>query len=696
VTLSIGASHAVFLCHADVPDADPSARTRGPPPARRRRRAPDAWSGRCAVSAETPAPARAASRTWPRRHPVASVAIGFALAIAALVVAWDWNWFKGPVERLVERRTGRTLEIGGDLDVDLGWTPVISAGHVRFGNAPWASEPTMAAADRVEFAVELKPLLRREVRIPDIRLRRPVLDLEIGPQRAGNWRFGRDGGGDGPQFRRVHIEHGRLRFLDHARDTDIRLDVSSRASEALTAPIAIEGGGRWQGNRFSARGLAQSPLALRDRDSLYRIDLEASAGATHADARGTLLDPLRLRGLDLQFALRGANLDDLYPLLGIALPPTPPYRLDGRLRREGTLWRYDGFKGRVGDSDLAGDASIDTGGARPFLRADLDSSRLDLDDLAGFIGGAPSAGNRESTNRELATAAARAQADPRVLPDTPYRLDKLRSMDADVRLRAKRIDAPKLPLDDMDAHLKLQSGVLVLDPLDFGVAGGEIRSTIHMDARESPIRTRARIGARGLNLDRLLPGVELARDAVGKVGGEIALSGRGDSVARMLATSDGDVAVGMGRGQISNLLIELAGLDVAEALKFLLTDDRKVPVRCAFGDFAVKDGVMTARALAFDTTDTIIIGEGRISLRDETLDLRLRPRPKDRSLLSFRSPLFVDGTFKDPDFRPDMKRVGLRAALAVALGSIAPPAALLATLELGPGGNSDCGGRYAK
>jgi hypothetical protein len=38
----------------------------------------------------------------------------------------------------------------------------------------------------------------------------------------------------------------------------------------------------------------------------------------------------------------------------------------------------------------------------------------------------------------------------------------------------------------------------------------------------------------------------------------------------------------------------------------------------------------------------------------------------------------------------------LRGAFAVALGSIAPPAALLATIDLGGGEDSDCGGQYAK
>jgi len=214
-----------------------------------------------------------------------------------------------------------------------------------------------------------------------------------------------------------------------------------------------------------------------------------------------------------------------------------------------------------------------------------------------------------------------------------------------------------------------------------------------MDARESPIRTRADIAARRLELGRLLPDTQLAQDAVGKLGGDIHLAGSGNSIAGMLGSSDGTALVGMGRGRISNLVMELAGLDIAEALKFLVQGDRNIPIRCAFGDFRVEDGVATAQSLAFDTTDTLIVGEGTVSLKSETLQLRLRPRPKDRSLLSLRSPLIVEGTFKQPRFHPDYARVGLRGAIALVLGNIAPPAALLATLELGPGEDADCGGR---
>jgi uncharacterized protein involved in outer membrane biogenesis len=146
----------------------------------------------------------------------------------------------------------------------------------------------------------------------------------------------------------------------------------------------------------------------------------------------------------------------------------------------------------------------------------------------------------------------------------------------------------------------------------------------------------------------------------------------------------------MGQGKISNLLMEEAGIDIQETIKFLLGKDRTIPIRCAFGDFGVRDGVMDSRAFAFDTTDTVVLGDGKISLRDETLDLRLKPLPKDHSFLTLRAPLMLTGTFKDPAFHPDVKRITLRAVAAALLAGITPPAALIATYETGPGKDVSC------
>jgi len=650
---------------------------------------------------ETSRPVRRRFRRPGKRGQRWLAVLVFLIAVVLLLIAlWDWNWFKGPVERAVQAKTGRALHIG-NLDVDLGRVTTIRGDSVTFANAEWAKRPQMVSADRVEIDVRIWPLLRGSVQLPEVRLTRPDALLQTAPRadQAGNWDFmGESSGGEPLQLQRLYIDDGRLQFLDERGRTDIQVAVrSGKPKQADAAPPLLVGGkGSWQGNAFTLNGNTESPLELTNSGHPFRIHLDGRAGGTHAVASGTLINPFQFQTFSLQFRLSGQDLEDLYPLVGIALPSTPPYRLDGQLTRDHQVWQYQKFNGRVGDSDLGGDVKVEVGGERPRLTANLVSKRLDFDDLAGFIGAPPKTGGDETANAEQKAEAARLAAKPTILPDTPYDLGKLRAMDADVRLKAQRINAPSLPLDDMDAHLKLDDGLLRLEPLNFGVAGGDIRSTIRMDARRPQIATSLKASVRRVQLGQLFPDAKLAEQASGGIAGEIDLSGNGNSIAAMLGSSDGTVAIGMGKGHVGNLIMELAGLDVAESLKFLFTGDRQIPLRCAFADFGVKDGRMDSRALAVDTTDTLIVGEGSINLKNEQMDLLLKPRPKDISILALRSPLRIDGTFKDPSFRPDFKALGLRGAIALALGSIAPPAALLATFEPGPGKDSDCGGKYAR
>ncbi|OYY94702.1 MAG: membrane assembly protein AsmA, partial [Polaromonas sp. 28-63-22] len=112
--------------------------------------------------------------------------------------------------------------------------------------------------------------------------------------------------------------------------------------------------------------------------------------------------------------------------------------------------------------------------------------------------------------------------------------------------------------------------------------------------------------------------------------------------------------------------------------------------------FDVKQGVMTSRALVLDTSDTVITGRGQISFADETLDLILDPAPKDFSILSFRSPLRIAGTFAAPKAGPDKTALAGRAGIALALAAINPLLALAATVETGPGKDADCAGVFAQ
>lgn len=256
---------------------------------------------------------------------------------------------------------------------------------------------------------------------------------------------------------------------------------------------------------------------------------------------------------------------------------------------------------------------------------------------------------------------------------------------------ARITHARQLPLDSLSTHVRMQQGVLRLDPLKVGVAGGTLGGKVTVDGNSDPAPAEIRLEARALELNKLFPGVKLTQGSFGKIHGDIDLKGRGNSVAQILGGSSGSVALLRGRGHISNLLMEIAGLDGGEIIKFLVSGDQEVALRCAAAAFDVKKGLMTARALVLDTSDTVIYGDGQINLGDEAMNLTLRPYPKDMSILSLRSPLRVGGTFARPSAGPDQGALAGRAGVALALAAVNPLLALAATVETGPGQDANCG-----
>jgi len=172
------------------------------------------------------------------------------------------------------------------------------------------------------------------------------------------------------------------------------------------------------------------------------VDVSTRVGNTRAVVKGILRDPAHLRTLDLRLSLEKASLGELYPIIGLPLPPTPAYRIQGHLLHRGELWELRQFSGVVGESDLAGDFLIDRGRNPQFMSANLTSERLDLADLAGFIG-AEKAGAEKATTPNPA----------RLLPDEPYSLEKLKAADVDIRFQGKQILTKRLPVQDISTRL---------------------------------------------------------------------------------------------------------------------------------------------------------------------------------------------------------------------------------------------------
>ena len=435
---------------------------------------------------------------------------------------------------------------------------------------------------------------------------------------------------------------------------------------------------------------------LKSAQEPYPLDIKLSVGKVKANIKGELTEPLEMKGEDVTLDIQGDDMANLFPLIRLVFPSTPPYKLKGRLKHEAQVWSFSNFSGRVGDSDLSGTLRVDTGPKRPVMKADLVSTLLDFDDLAGFIGATPGAAPGETTSEEQKKRAAIEKKDDRLFPDQPYNLERLRAMDADVRLRAKQILAPNLPIDTLVAKLSLNDGVLKFEPVTFGVANGRIELYNTFDASKRP--SKVHIDARLLQLDlkRLLGKSTFAQKSLGPIEGRINISGTGESFRELMATASGNTFVVMSGGEVSGLLVELAGLDVAQTLGVLVQGDEPIPVRCAVIDLHGQDGQMGVQTLVLDTTDTVIFGEGKIDLRDEQLDIVLTPVPKDFSPVSLRTFIRVGGSFTKVSVFPDPLKTGTKSLLAkIANVFMVLVSAVVQPRDLGFGEDIDCGALIA-
>ena len=621
---------------------------------------------------------------------VAGVLLSPVLLAVLFIAIFGWNWLRGPIERMTAEKTGRVLAIGGDLTMHFAWPrPRLRAGAVTFANPDWAVERQMVAADGVEIAIDLPQLVARNIVLSEVRLERPVIFLEQGTEGRKNWLLDLDQQDETARVRieRLTLDHGTLGYDDVAKKTRIRSELSSSGPG-----ITFAAQGQYLGLPLKARGSGGPVLAMRDESTPYPIKVDATVGKTRVRADGTVTSLLRFSAMDIRLALNGENLEQLFPLFGIAFPATRPYATEGHLIRRANTWHYEKFSGHVGDSDIGGDLRVETGGKRPAMKADLVSKLLDLADLGPPIGAMPGSVQAAKQAAPPASKAGPTPAQARVLPDIPFKTGHWDSVDAEVSLKAKTIRrAKELPLDNLVLRLSLRDSVLKLDPLDFGIAGGHLNALISLDGRKQPILAHAQVQARKILVARLFPTVELNKNSIGQINGQLDLRGKGDSVAQMLATSDGKVGLVVAGGEISKLMMEKIGLHLWEILELKMSGDRLVKLRCAVADFDVKAGTMHVGALVFDTEVTTVIGTGTIDLGTERLDLTLNPKTKNTSIVSLRSPIYVRGSFANPEAEVDKGRVAMRAFGAAALALINPLLVLIPLIDAGPGKDSDCG-----
>ncbi len=622
------------------------------------------------------------------------VAVLVAILVAFLF-PWKLNFLRGTIAEKVQQGTGRSFAIDGDIWLYWLQGPRVTIDGLKLGNPDWASTPQMVSVDHVDSTISLGNLLRKRFVLPKLSVDKPVVHLEESPDGKRNWYFDKQQSDSSTSvvIRELAMNDGHVAYVAKAKDTDVQVDLATITGAQVdtkgggtTGGVGAKAKGKWNGLPLTVDASAGDVLKLQQADVPYPFDVKASIGATRVTAKGTVTGLAALKAADLRVSVAGKNLDEWYRIVGVGLPSTPPYDSAGHVVIADGKYRYDDFTGHMGSSDMAGSVAFEKREARPFVSGTLVSKQLDLADFQPMIGKTPSPDSAPVKGERAAPV-----RKDRLLPQQNFSTEKWNTLDADVKLIAKSIkNAGSIPFDNLEMHAKMNDRVLSFEPLKFGFADGTMGGNLRFDGGAKPIAAKVDAKFADLQLGRLQPKLtESSKHALGRLNGAIALDGRGDSIAAMMGGANGSVQIAMGRGELSSLLLELAGLQGPQIVRYLL-GDQNAKINCALIDTTITKGDLWTKESLIDTELNVVQIAGNANFADETLDIDVRPLPKHKSIVVLRTPFHVAGTFADPKINPDYGTLALRGGGAIGLGLLNPLLALLPLIETGPGEDSAC------
>jgi uncharacterized protein involved in outer membrane biogenesis len=630
-----------------------------------------------------------------RRFRLWTIGIGTPLLIILLLILfWDWNWFKPLVEVQASSALGRPVGIG-HFDVRLTRRPLLVFDNVTIANPEnFPGDRQMGKIDRLSVRVDVGSVFHGPIVVPEIAIEHPDFALAQDPSGKANWQFGdpnaKPSDKPAPQIGSLIITAGNIHVLAGKPQADFTMKVETRQpANGGEGAIIVDAKGTYANQPVNGKFVGGALLSLRDPTKPYPIDLTAANGDTHVALKGTVERPMEFGGANVTLDLKGRDLADLYSLTGIPLAPTPAYHLTGKLDYSAAKITFRQFAGTVGSSDLNGDIGVEIRpGNLPLVTGNLTSHKLVMADLAGFIGATP--GKADTKNDTHQAERKQAEASPKLLPDTPINLPKLRSADIEVKYRGERIESTSTPIDNLSADLSVENGQIRLHPLSFAVGTGQIALNLQLDAQGPLVHLVGDADFRKVDVSRLMKSTKVFEGA-GTIGGQVRIDTTGNSLAAMLGQGNGDVKLFMTGGDISALLVDLAGLDFGNSVLSLLGLPSRAPVRCMIFDAGLAKGDLQTRMLLVDTTEANLVGKGHIDLAKEQVDYQLTTDPKHFSVGSIPAPIDIKGPLKSPGIAPDPGVLAERGGAAAVLGVLLTPlGALIPTIQLGLGEDSDC------
>ncbi len=624
------------------------------------------------------------------------------LAILAVEFAPP-KWVAKHAQRAANDRTNASVSIAAvDLHV-IGLNPSVRVSGLSVSHDESPDDHAQAQITSFSGSVRLTELLTGNLYINELTVNEGSVSAAIDANGQGNWLYLLPSDATDvseaesteenstlvlPVVEKLAINDMQINLNDEQRSIDAQLQINSTGSTANPSPATLTANGTVNALPANLDIVSNLLSALASEDERLTLDIDAQVGDSQLSVEGYIASLDSIQGAELLVSTSAQGLGDVEVLTGLTLPVVPEFTLSGTLLFDNPEIVLQRFDGTFGDSDIQGDVRLNPTTTPINVFANVISRRLDLDDLAGFIGSEPDP--TETASGQQDDEAIDDASDARLLPSDPIALATLASaFNGAIDFRADAISSAVWPVQSMDTRIEVEGTDVAIDPLQIDVADGRVTGSLIMDTAATPVQTEVTIRIDKVDIKPFLSKIDIDDDSFGLLGGRVKYWVEGQSVADMAASADGGLFLLMTQGKLDSLLAELAGVDFLESLTVLIDPEQsRTDINCAYLDLQSDDGVSDIATLVLDTDDAVILADGTIDMNDESLDIVVEPHPKDISILAAQTAAHIEGTLGSPSITPG-RTLYARAAAAAILASIATPAAtLIPFIESGTGNDS--------
>lgn len=627
-----------------------------------------------------------------------AAAIAAALLVAVVVAgAGALAWYDG--ERLSVLTTGHLLDRYGialeieQLERTYEWRPLITIRHLRVSNAA-AKERTLVDVGAASFRIRPWTLLFNPLTLEDVAINGVTVTVPVDEDGLYYW---------DPLVTAVsdwfHQFDWSIRRFD-VRDLRAESRYLRRENELLVSAREVTGTmPRAASLTLIAAGVEANldtaiPLRLNGTAKIDRLELAQEGGELpvkltidgHVQDRllnvrmtgGNLLegdpserDPVqgRITLGDVVTELEGTMSRDDARHIDVSVTtvvnskgPAPDLALSFQLADPGRAWQLSSIRAQQGDSEWSGEIEILNRDERRKLNARMNFSHLD------FPG-------------QKADGPSSAPGIANVIPEGdlyPQLLEFMREFDAEFDLRAENSVVFHIPFEELHIATSLDHGELTTTIDESTIEEGQLEAAFQVLPGAASTELSFQATLENASLGAMLARVENLQDASGTVNGELSVAAAGDKFEEVLGSLAGKLTLAIESGRIPDSIATKLSGNVFAVLFANAGSHDMAPIRCAVVEFDIDNGVAEAKKMVMELDDYALYGDGKISMREQRIDIRLVPRGKDFSLIATRVPLRIRGPFDDIKLDP-----------VVSEGLIS----LLTPIELGEPTSAGCVGK---